>query len=61
MDQLVEIAIFNGTVATTNGVYKISDIDTNINPTSITQLICKYKYTSQRNKIKSRGIIPFQF
>lgn len=42
MDEGMEIGIFNGTVATTNGVYKISDIDVE----DVKKLICKNGFIS---------------
>ena len=42
MDKGMEIGIFNGTIATTNGVYKISDI----NIDDAKKLICKNGFIS---------------
>ena len=42
MEQFMKVGIFNGTVATTNGVYKISDIDVD----SAKKLICKNGFIS---------------
>lgn len=42
MEEVIKVAIFNGTVATTNGVYRISDIDLD----SVKKLICKNGFIS---------------
>ena len=42
MDKGMEIGIFNGTIATTNGVYKISDIDVE----NAKKLICRNGFIS---------------
>jgi len=42
MDEFMKVGIFNGTVATTNGVYKISDIDVD----NAKMLICKNGFIS---------------
>ncbi len=42
MDDDMKVGIFNGTIATTNGVYKISDIDVN----DAKKLICKNGFIS---------------
>ena len=42
MNEFLKVGIFNGTVATTNGVYKISDIDVD----SAKKLICKNGFIS---------------
>jgi hypothetical protein len=42
MDEYIKIGIFNGTIATTNGVYKISDIDI----TDAKKLLCQNGFVS---------------
>lgn len=42
MDKNMKIGIFNGAVVTTNGVYKISDIDID----DAKKLLCKYGFVS---------------